>query len=72
MGVISLDCESTGLSVYHGCRPYAITVCREDGTHLWAEAPVDPRTRRVEWDAEDLEVVWAEVRAADRVVGHHL
>lgn len=42
----SLDTETTGLDLCHGCAPFLVTVFRDDGTHAFWEWDVDPITRR--------------------------
>ena len=43
--MLALDCETTGLSPYHGARPYLVTVCDEDGAIEYWEWFVNPLTR---------------------------
>jgi DNA polymerase I-like protein with 3'-5' exonuclease and polymerase domains len=56
--MISLDCEATGIDFHHGARPFCVTMGREDGcveNYTW---PVDPLTREVLYDVDEL----AEIR----------
>ncbi len=47
---IAIDVESTGLGLYRGCEPFMVTACDENGkTFIW-EFPVDPFTRKVQYD----------------------
>lgn len=40
----SLDTETTGIDMYHGARPFFVTVCNEDGPRFW-EWLVNPINR---------------------------
>lgn len=42
---VAIDTETTGLSTYIGCRPFAVGMCFEDGEEKFWEWPVDPMTR---------------------------
>jgi DNA polymerase I-like protein with 3'-5' exonuclease and polymerase domains len=42
----SLDSETTGLDLRHGCKPFFVTICYDDGRQVWWEWPVDPLTRQ--------------------------
>lgn len=51
--VISLDTETTGIDLYHGARPFFVTVCRADGEQTYWEWDVDPLTREPRIPEED-------------------
>ena len=55
--LLALDCETTGIDLFHGARPFAITSCDLDGNLRWWEGRVDPLTRAVFWAEEDLQEV---------------
>ena len=57
--MLSLDTEVTGLDLYHGAKPYFVTICHEDGTQQWWEWPVDPVTREPEIPENELEEIRA-------------
>lgn len=44
---IAVDTETTGLLARQGCRPFAVSMCNEEGVTGYCEWPVDPHTRRV-------------------------
>lgn len=70
--VISLDTECTGVDVVaHGARPYLVTTCDTAGHQRWWQWPVDPLTRDVDADAEDVEAIQAMIDDADEVVLHN-
>ncbi len=43
--MLGLDTETTGLDLWHGCKPFFVSTCREDGTLAYWEWDVDPMTR---------------------------
>ena len=54
----SLDTETTGLDLYHGARPFFVTMCREgDPEPFYWRWDVDPLTRTVRPPKEDLEEI---------------
>ena len=50
----ALDTETTGLDLYHGAKPFFVTVCHDDGRQVWYEWDVDPRTREPQIPKADL------------------
>lgn len=42
---IAVDTETTGLSRWTGCRPFAVSMCDEDGVEHYWQWIVDPKTR---------------------------
>ena len=52
--MIGIDCETTGLDLYHGAKPYLVTTCDEDGVNTFWEWDVDPETREPIVDYADL------------------
>jgi DNA polymerase I-like protein with 3'-5' exonuclease and polymerase domains len=61
--VISLDCETTGLDLYHGARPFLVTTCTDGGEQTTWEWDVDPKTRQPSIPPGDLEELANHVRA---------
>lgn len=55
--VIAIDTETTGLDAYHGCCPFAVSMCDENGDTWYCEWPVNPFTREVTPDPAELEFV---------------
>ena len=43
--MIALDTETTGLDIWHGCRPFFVSACTHRGNLHWWEWDVDPITR---------------------------
>lgn len=67
--LIGMDTETTGRDLYHGCRPFFVTLY-EEGTDypLYWEWDVDPLTRKVKIPACDLEEIADWLRRADEIV----
>lgn len=43
--MLAVDTETTGLDIHHGCRPYFVSTCSEQGELTCWEWDVDPLTR---------------------------
>jgi DNA polymerase I-like protein with 3'-5' exonuclease and polymerase domains len=56
--MIAVDCETTGTDVFHGARPFFVTLCTDAGEQTYYEWQVDPFTREVAAPPADL----AEIR----------
>jgi DNA polymerase I-like protein with 3'-5' exonuclease and polymerase domains len=57
MRLTSIDCETNGFDLHHGCKPYIVTACDEktkDPVTYW-EVDVDPLTRKPQWSRKDLQ-----------------
>lgn len=52
--MISLDCESTGVDLYHASRPFFVTIAYDNGKIAYWEWDVNPLTREVIVPADDL------------------
>ena len=48
-----MDTEATGTDFFHGCKPYVVTACDGKTNMLW-KGRVDPQTREVYWDTDEL------------------
>jgi DNA polymerase I-like protein with 3'-5' exonuclease and polymerase domains len=70
--LISLDTETTGLDVWHGARPFFVTVAREDGTQKFWEWDVNPRNRQVNIPSIHIDEIRAEIDNATEIVGQNL
>ena len=70
--MISLDCESTGLDVFHGAAPFFVTTCQEDGTQVFYEWPVDPETRIVDVPDIDRDEIRELVLSAESIIGQNI
>ena len=70
--IVAVDTETTGLDFWHGTRPFFVSTCEEgaDGQRYW-EWSVDPRTRRVNVNPDDVDEIAEYLDAADRIVWHN-
>lgn len=69
--LISLDTETTGVDLYHGCRPFLVTTCDEDGVVYW-EWEVNPLTRKPTIPKGDLSDISDRINEASGVVGQNI
>jgi DNA polymerase I-like protein with 3'-5' exonuclease and polymerase domains len=72
--LIALDTEDTGLDLFHGAKPYLITVCDEEGNQQFWEVDVDPLTREPQWSQEDIDHVSVSIGSfeCDEIVGQNI
>ena len=66
--MIALDTECTGLDLYHGAKPFLVTICDESGTNHWWEWDVDPKTRKPLVSPRDLQDIQTVISAADYII----
>lgn len=66
--LLALDTEATGLDLMHGARPFLVTVCNQDGQNAWWEWFVDPKTRQVLANPNDLKEIQKAIDGADCLV----
>lgn len=65
--MLGIDTETTGLDLFHGCKPFMVTICDEDYTNYLWTWDVDPLTREpqvVESDLDEIEEMLAGNRRA--------
>lgn len=60
--MISLDCETTGVDLQHGAKPFLVTTCDGEGNNSWWEWDVDPMTRQPIVPEEDVREIEGVVR----------
>lgn len=65
MARISIDTETTGVDLYHGAKPFFVSICQENGQRVWWQWPVNPLTRQPEVLAEDLREIRSVIREGD-------
>jgi len=68
--IISVDTETTGLDIFHGCRPFMISACDGNYNYLW-EGQVNGWTREVTWKQEDLQEAIDLMESATTIVFHN-
>lgn len=68
--LLAVDTETTGTDFFHGCKPFMITAC--DGKYNYVfEGTVDPYTREVTWEQDELDEFIHLVSSASRIVFHN-
>lgn len=66
--IISLDSETCGLDLWHGAKPYLVTICDESGNNTFWEWDVDPLTREPQIPYNDMCEVLEIIEQADFIV----
>lgn len=51
---VAVDTETTGVNVWQGDCPFAVSFCDSEGNTCYVEWPVDPFTRQVLWNHDDI------------------
>ena len=69
--IISLDTETTGVDLRHGCKPFFVSTCDDAGTVRCWEWDVDPYTRDVAVPDGGLDEIRDLLDRADLVVLHN-
>lgn len=68
--LLAVDTETTGTDFFHGCRPFMITAC--DGKYNYVfEGIVNPRTREVSWEDDELDAFVKLVKQANKIIFHN-
>lgn len=67
MRILAVDTETTGLDIFHGCRPFLITACDGSINYVW-EGVVDEFTRHVSWNPSDIAEVQYLLNNASSIV----
>lgn len=70
--LLAIDCEATGLDVYHGARPFLVSAYDGESDPVFWSWTVDTETRKVEMPESDAEEIRDLVSRADRIVGQNL
>ena len=73
MSTIALDTETTGLDLFHGCKPFAVSMCTDLGHTLFWEWPVNPwiRSRMPVIPKADIDEINHILREYDKIVFHN-
>lgn len=66
-GLISLDTETSGIDLHHGCKPFLVTMCDEGDPFYW-QWPVDPLTRQPSIPSGDIKEIIDRLDDCDEVV----
>lgn len=68
---LAIDTETTGVNLFHGDKPFAVSTCDQDGnTNFWRCA-VDPATRNPLWKKSQLREMSAYLKQFDVRVFHN-
>lgn len=68
----AIDTETTGVDFFHGCRPFFISIAREDGVINSRQWQVDPKTRMPLVPVDDKQWLWDELHnPADTLLMHN-
>ena len=60
--VLAVDTETTGADFLHGCKPFFVATCDEEGVQTYWEAEVDPKTRIPKWSSKSRQEIKAHLR----------
>lgn len=70
--IICLDTETTGTDFSWGVQPFFITICDDTGNVSFCEFNVDPITRKVAVQRDDVEQVRTAIDGADLIIGQNI
>lgn len=70
MRISAIDTETTGLDIFHGCRPFLVSAFDGKTATIW-EGKVNPQTRNVEWDLWELQSLQMYINKLDAVIFHN-
>jgi len=70
--ILAIDTELTGLDWWHGARAFYVTTCTDDGMQFNFHWRVDPYTRKVTVDPNDLLHIRKLLDEAELVVGQNI
>ncbi len=68
--LLAIDTETTGIDFFHGCKPFMITACDGRFNYIW-EGQVNPATREVYWDDEEIDSFVSLIKSASRIIMHN-
>ena len=68
--LLAIDTETTGIDFFHGCKPFIITACDGKYNYSW-HGEVNPHTREVYWDDEEIDSFLSIVQSASRIIMHN-
>lgn len=68
MKMLALDTEATGLDLWHGAEPFLVTTYTEEKGNVWWEWEVDPTTRKVLVNENDLLDILDAIKEADILI----
>lgn len=66
--IIGIDTETTGLDLFHGAKPYFVSMCDQDGNETYWHWEVNPETREPIVVYEELQEIQEAIDEADILV----
>lgn len=67
---LAIDTEGTGIHIRHGCRPFFVAACDQDGATEYWEWDIDPFTRKPRVPVKDIQEIRRRIKGR-RTVFHH-
>ncbi len=68
--ILAIDTETTGTDFFHGCAPFLVTGCDGETNYIW-KGSVNPYTREVFWDEEEIRSLQEHLNKAHKLVLHN-
>jgi len=68
--ILAVDTETTGTDFFHGCKPFMITACNGTVSYIF-EGTVNPYTREVTWEEDELNEFRSLVGKATKIIFHN-
>lgn len=69
--IISLDCETTGVDLWHGAKPFLVTTCNDKNQIIFYEWDVNPLTREPIIPDEDILSLRKMIEDAEEIILHN-
>lgn len=70
--IISIDCETTGLDIYHDACPFFVTIQRDDGQQECWEWEIDPESRQVLIEQDEVDRIRQCIKEAEFIIGQNI
>jgi len=67
----AIDTETTGLDLWHGCKPFFLSACTTEGDLQWWEWDVDPTTREPIIPKRDIKRITRYLESHKRILFHN-
>jgi DNA polymerase I-like protein with 3'-5' exonuclease and polymerase domains len=68
---LAIDTETTGLSLKHGCRAFAVSMCDHSGEQYYWDAPVNTNTRTPAWTQQQRDEIYGVISSYPVLVFHN-
>lgn len=70
MSMMAVDTETTGLDIFHGCRPFLVTACDGNINYVWS-GYVNRQTRNVDWSYGELREIQYKLDNTKTIIFHN-